>query len=73
MIQYSNIAGDSKIIGYDEGQDYIIVHFINGDSYTYSFDTAGEYNVQQMKLLASQGEGLNSYINQNVKYSYESY
>ena len=39
--------------------------------YTYSYKSAGVENVEQMKKLARQGYGLNSFINKNVKYDYE--
>jgi hypothetical protein len=71
MKQYSNISGESRIIGYDEGQDYIIIYFENGSEYTYSYDSAGEQNVEEMKKIADGGAGLNSFINQNCRYNYE--
>jgi len=45
--------------------------FRNGSVYTYSYDSAGEDNVEQMKQLAQSGSGLNSFILSNVKDDYE--
>lgn len=61
---------DSKIIGYDEGQDFIVVYFQDGSSYTYTNDSAGKQNVDEMRDLAEEGQGLNSFINNVVKYNY---
>jgi len=62
----------SAITGYDdEEEDSITVFFKNGQQYTYSYDSAGEDNVETMKDLAKQGQGLNSYIHNNCRFSYE--
>jgi hypothetical protein len=60
----------SNITGYDDGEDYIEVQFANGDTYTYTYESAGKDNVEQMKSLAESGGGLNSFINSVVKYDY---
>ncbi|WP_199669333.1 hypothetical protein [Coprococcus sp. AF16-5] len=39
--------------------------------YRYSYKSAGVENVENMKVLAEQGYGLNSFINRYVKYKYE--
>ncbi len=71
MIQYGNFSGKSGILGYDIGDNYIIVTFDSGSSYTYSYLSAGEENVNEMKELARSGQGLHSYINNYAKDSYE--
>lgn len=38
--------------------------------YRYSYKSAGVENVENMKVLAEQGYGLNSFINIYVKYKY---
>lgn len=71
MIAYGNITGRSNIIGYELGEESILVAFANGKFYTYSYDSAGEDLVEEMKRLAREGSGLSGYIQQNAKYSYE--
>ncbi len=53
------------------GESNIMVQFKNGEIYTYTYDSAGEDNVEEMKRLAQNGGGLNSFILTNVKYDYE--
>jgi hypothetical protein len=48
------------------------VEFADTESvYRYSYESAGRENVEEMKRLAVQGHGLNSFINRRVKYLYE--
>lgn len=67
---YKNIDGDSNIAEYETGIDFIIVKFKDGAKYLYNYFSAGDANIEQMKILASIGNGLNSYINRNVKKLY---
>lgn len=60
----------SNISGYDYGDDYIQVEFQNGETYTYTYESAGKENVEQMKGFAESGSGLNGYINSVCKYDY---
>jgi hypothetical protein len=72
MERYSNIGGDSGVSAYEIGVDYIKVKFSGtGKTYTYSYRKAGSHHVENMKNLAQSGNGLNSYINRNVKYLYD--
>jgi len=52
-------------------EDGITVYFKDGREYTYSELSAWKYEVDQMKELAQQGEGLNAFINKITKFSYE--
>ncbi|MBC8034291.1 MAG: hypothetical protein H7Y03_09105 [Chitinophagaceae bacterium] len=67
MRKYNNSAGDSGISGYETGLEYIQVRFGYGRSYTYSYKRAGKEHVDNMKVLAEKGRGLNTYINRYVK------
>ena len=71
MNLYTNISGQSNILGYDFGEESITVYFRKGQEYTYSYDSAGQEVVEEMKRLADEGIGLAGYIQQNAKYSYE--
>jgi hypothetical protein len=71
MVRYRNLNGDSGVAAYEIGADYIRVQFSTGAVYSYSYRKAGSGHVEQMKLLALRGYGLNGYINKYVKYSYD--
>ncbi|EJB8506616.1 hypothetical protein [Vibrio parahaemolyticus] len=71
MQVYQDIDNDSGVRGYEIGADYITVWFDGtARSYTYSHASAGRTHVETMKNLAVAGEGLNAYINRNVRSNY---
>ncbi|MCH8518733.1 hypothetical protein LAT59_03145 [Candidatus Gracilibacteria bacterium] len=70
MIPYKNINGDSGVISYEYGEDYIKVKFKDNSIYVYTYESAGKIHIDKMKQLADLGQGLNAYINTNVKYLY---
>ena len=70
MKEYRNLGGDSGILGYESGSDSIRVEFSNGSVYLYTYASAGESNIEEMKRLATDGQGLNSFINRNVRLKY---
>lgn len=65
-----NIGGDSGVSGYELGTDSIKVQFKDGSIYLYNYGSAGAGNVETMKELAAAGDGLNAFINRNVKKAY---
>lgn len=72
MEKYRNSSGNSGVYGYEIGIDYIRVKFAGTSKiYTYSYRKAGTEHVEKMKILARNGSGLNSYINNFVKYKYD--
>ena len=72
MQRYLNRNGNSGVESYEIGDTYIEVCFLGtSKTYRYSYASAGEPHVEQMKILAQNGYGLNSYIMKNVKFSYE--
>lgn len=74
MPLYKNIDGDSGILSYECGPDWIEVEFESGRFrfYLYTYASAGSANVDKMKQLADMGDGLNSFIMHNVKTRYAS-
>ena len=70
MELYKDLNGDSGVLCYEIGDDYIIVQFKTCSSYTYTYSSAGQENVEIMKMLAKNGDGLNSFINKHVKMLY---
>lgn len=74
MERYKNLSGTSGVEAYRYGVDYIVIKFKEGRQrfYKYTHRSAGAQNILQMKGLAERGHGLNSFINLNVKYQFES-
>ncbi|MNL13872.1 hypothetical protein D3C87_1347930 [compost metagenome] len=69
---YRNLGGTSNVSSFDIGVDYIAVRFNRtARVYRYSYGRAGQQHVENMKQLARQGSGLNSYINRQTKYLYD--
>jgi len=71
MVKYRDWERDSGVIAYEIGIDFIIVEFRRGKHtiYTYTYRSAGQNNVERMKFLAQNGDGLNEFINENkVRY-----
>jgi hypothetical protein len=71
MIRYKNQHGNSGVSAYEIGEESITVQFVSGDTYVYTYRKPGKKHVEQMKLLAEQGEGLSTYISRMVKGMYE--
>lgn len=70
MESYRNLGGDSGVEAYEIGQDFIKVQFSDGSVYMYTYASAGAGNIEQMKQLAANGRGLNSFINTVVRNDY---
>ena len=71
METYRNLGGDSGVVAYETGSDFIRVQFHDGSIYLYTYRSAGVYNIERMKGLAEYGEGLNTFINKYVRKRYE--
>ena len=71
MQAYKNLGGNSGVKQFSIGEDYIDVKFIGEKPpYRYSYESAGRAKVEEMKKLAMQGKGLNSFIMRNAKDDY---
>lgn len=71
MEKYKNLGGDSGIYMFETGVDFIKVQFSNGKQYLYTLSSAGQCHIENMCRLARKGEGLNEYINKNVRNLYD--
>jgi len=71
MTKYKDINSDSGISKYKIDEDKITIEFKGGSTYLYTYTSAGSTNIEKMKLLAQNGDGLNSFINKNVRTKYE--
>lgn len=65
MERYKNLSGDSGVVSYEIGIDFIWVVFSDRARYLYTYARTGARNVDHMKQLAADGRGLNSFINTN--------
>jgi hypothetical protein len=70
MELYKNLGGNSGVEAYEIGNDFIKVLFKDGSVFLYDYAHTGQVAVETMKLLALNGQGLNSFINASVKKSY---
>ena len=71
MERYKNLGGNSGVELFECGQQYIKVKFKSSRTiYVYDWREPGHDHVENMKQLAKEGQGLNTYISQNVKKNY---
>ena len=75
MENYKNLGGDSNVISYEIGDEFIDVQFnpspvFSYTNYKYTYGSTGDSNVEAMKELAQKGEGLSEFINEHVKTNY---
>ncbi|GGC13795.1 hypothetical protein [Pseudoduganella buxea] len=71
MKRYRNLDGHSGVVAYAIADDAIDVKFTGGDVYHYSYRKPGREHVERMKALALAGQGLSTYISQQVREHYE--
>jgi hypothetical protein len=74
MTPYADTDRDSGVEAFCYTEDSIVVKFKSGTSpyYKYTYASAGSSNVEHMKVLADSGDGLNSFINREVRKRYSS-
>lgn len=64
MKQYRNLSGESGVVAYHVGPDFIDVEFSGGSRYRYSEASATDDDIGEMKKLAVAGRGLSTFISQ---------
>ncbi|WP_428660990.1 hypothetical protein [Runella sp.] len=72
MERYQNLSGESGIYAYEIDDKSIKVQFKDGTFYLYTYESAGESNIEKMKELAKAGRGLNGFVMDFVKNKYDS-
>ena len=72
MKKYGRLSGDSGVVAYQVKDEALLVRFVDGRVYTYSYDSPGREHVEQMKALAKTGKGLATYISKYVGANYAS-
>lgn len=74
MPAYANHGGDSGVLSYDfdPAGTWIVVTFASGATRNYEYTAAscGAANVARLIALAQAGQGLNAYINGQVRFGY---
>ena len=63
--RYDSISGNTGVVAYDLGEDWIEVTFTNNREYLYTYASAGQAAVETMKELAQGGAGLSTFIAQH--------
>ncbi|PBQ31678.1 hypothetical protein CNR22_07820 [Sphingobacteriaceae bacterium] len=73
MKTYKNLSGNSGVVAYEIGRTFIKIKF-EGETgiYTYDYKRPGKYDVEIMKTLAQKGEGLSTYISEEVRTNFSS-
>jgi hypothetical protein len=67
MQPYKNLSGTSGVVEFESAADHIDIGFKGGAIYRYDDKVPGSQQVETMKLLAENGRGLATFINQNVR------
>ena len=63
MKRYGNLHGNSGIAAYEDGPDFIRIRFTSGSIYLYTYDSAGEDDIEEMKELAERRRRGTRFIN----------
>ncbi len=53
---------DSRVESFQTGDNYIRIYFREGGVYNYTSSDVGQKRIDQMKVLAEKGDGLQNYI-----------
>ena len=62
MQQYANNSGQSNVLAYYIGDDFIVVQFPHNAYYKYTYSSAGQTAIETMKRCAESGSGLGTFI-----------
>jgi hypothetical protein len=69
LTRYGSLDGDSGVIAYQIGDDWIKLEF-PGKLYLYNHSSAGIDKIEPMKDRARAGRGLASYVSRHVREGY---
>ena len=70
MEHYLNLNGSSGIAAYEISTYAITVFFKDNSVYEYTYTSAGIAHIEKAKSLARRVHGLNTFINQSMKFQY---
>ncbi|MGF6773043.1 hypothetical protein P3T18_005548 [Paraburkholderia sp. GAS199] len=66
MKRYANLSGDSGVLAYEVGADFVAVRFKPGVTYWYTEAGVGAKHVGMLARLGQRGQGLGTYISQHA-------
>ncbi len=72
MTRYTSTDRDTGVVAFQYDNDSITIKFKDGSVYLYTAKITGAAAIADMKALANKGVGLTTYINQHVRYRYQS-
>ncbi len=67
MRRYEDRHGNSGVVAFRSGSDFIDVEFHDGKQYRYTHQVPGQTEVEAMKQLAASGQNLATFINRVVR------
>ncbi|MCP4457241.1 MAG: hypothetical protein GY816_04325 [Cytophagales bacterium] len=70
MEVYKNLSGDSGIRAFKLNPSSCVIYFEDGSAFVYDEICPETKNLAAMKILASKGRGLNTFISRFVKENY---
>jgi hypothetical protein len=65
MVPYLNHNGNSGVVAYQIGTDFIRVQFHGKPPYLYTYESVGRDHVERMKERALAGRDLGKYVSQH--------
>ncbi len=66
-MRYEDRHGNSGVVAFRSGLDFIDVEFRDGKQYRYTHQMPGRTEVEAMKQLAASGQNLATFINKVVR------
>lgn len=66
MKTYKNTSRNSQVKAFQIYKDAIKIQFADGTIYLYTHEKSGKRAVETMKILASEHNGLGTFINENA-------
>lgn len=70
MYHYRNVGGNSSVVAYDTGVDWLLIRFNDSSLYLYTTKSTSSEDIEYMRKLANDGKGLNSYVNRRIGNKY---
>lgn len=67
MQRYRDTDGESSILAYESGPDYLRVQFSDGSILRYTTASVGPRHLDEMQRRATEGEALEQYLTMHAK------
>lgn len=66
MQPYTDRGGDTTVIGFEDGDDFIRIQYLDGAILEFRVGEVSAAHVMNLRQLAQLGEGLQSYLSRHV-------